>query len=69
MNEWGTGDIVDLFDFGFDQWRGKYIVMSSSVPRLVKIKNQGTGSQQFVSSSRLRRSVSPQFFIKSLAAS
>jgi hypothetical protein len=69
MNEWGAGDIVDLFDFGFNQWRGKYIVMSSSVPRLVKIKNQGTGSQQFVSSSRLRRSVSQQFFIKSLAIS
>jgi hypothetical protein len=69
MNEWSTGDIVDLFDFGFNQWRGKYIVMPSSAPLLVKIKNQGTGSQQFVSSSRLRRSVSRQFFIKSLAVS
>jgi hypothetical protein len=51
-------------------WRGQYIVMAKKVDTpLIKIKNQGTGSQQFVSADRLRKSRLSQFFIKSLKPS
>lgn len=60
------GDIVDLLDARFG-WRGRYIVMEKKTDTpLVKIKNLGTNSQQFVSAERLRRSKLPQFFIKGL---
>ncbi len=60
------GDIVDLLDVRFG-WRGRYIVMDKKTDTpLVKIKNLGTNSQQFVGAERLRRSKLPQFFIKSL---
>jgi hypothetical protein len=58
-----TGDIVDLNDGNFG-WRGKYIVMVKKVETpLIKIKNLGTGSQQFVSAESLRKSRSSQFFL------
>jgi hypothetical protein len=63
---YSTGDIVDLNDLMFG-WRGQYIVMAKKVDTpLVKIRNLATGSQQFVSPDRLRKSRLSQFFIKSL---
>lgn len=59
-----VGDIVDLNDRIFG-WRGKYIVMvQKSDSGKVKIKNLATNSQQFVSASRLRRSICEQFRLK-----
>jgi hypothetical protein len=64
---YSTGDIVDLNDLMFG-WRGQYIVMAKKVDTpLVKIRNLATGSQQFVSPERLRKSRLSQFFVKSLA--
>lgn len=61
-----TGAIVDLNDLLFG-WRGQYVVLAKKVDTpLIKVKNMGTNSQQFVSADRLRRSRLPQFFIKSL---
>jgi hypothetical protein len=61
------GDIVDLFDTTFKEWRGRYTVMDKRVDSpLVKIKNLGTNSQQFVSPDRLRKGKLGQFFIKGL---
>jgi hypothetical protein len=58
-----TGDIVDLSDANFG-WRGKYIVMTKKVETpLIKIKNLGTGSQQFVRAESLRKSKCAQFFL------
>jgi len=63
---YSTGDIVDLNDLMFG-WRGQYIVMAKKVDTpLVKIRNLATGSQQFVSPERLRKSRLSQFFVKSL---
>jgi len=63
---YNPGDIVDLNDLMFG-WRGQYIVMAKKVDTpLVKIKNMGTNSQQFVSPDRLRKSRLSQFFLKSL---
>jgi hypothetical protein len=63
---YNVGDIVDLNDRVFG-WRGKYVVMVKKTETpLIKIKNQGTGSQQFVSADRLRLSRLPQFSLKSL---
>lgn len=63
---YSAGDIVDLNDRIFG-WRGQYIVMAKKVDTpLIKIKNMGTNSQQFVSADRLRRGRLSQFFIKSL---
>jgi hypothetical protein len=63
---YNVGDIVDLNDLMFG-WRGQYIVVTQKAHfHLVKIKNLGTNSQQFVSPDRLRRSRLQQFFIKSL---
>jgi hypothetical protein len=61
-----TGDVVDLEDALFG-WRGQYIIMAKKVKTpLIKIRNLGTGSQQFVSANKLRKSRLSQFFIKSL---
>jgi hypothetical protein len=61
-----VGDIVDLNDLMFG-WRGKYVVIAQKTHfHLVKIKNLGTNSQQFVSANRLRKSRLSQFFIKGL---
>jgi hypothetical protein len=61
-----SGDIVDLNDQLFG-WRGQYTVVGMSPDgRLIKIRNLGTKSQQFVSPSKLRKSRLQQFFIKSL---
>lgn len=61
------GDIVDLFDTTFQQWRGRYIVLPKKVvTELIKIKNLGTNSQQFVRAKRLRKGRLSQFFLKSL---
>lgn len=61
-----SGDIVDLQDSIFG-WRGQYTVIGMSPDgKLVKIKNCGTGSQQFASPDKLRKSRLSQFFIKSL---
>ena len=58
-----AGDIVYLNDGNFG-WRGKYIVMVKKVETpLIKIKNLGTGSQQFVRAESLRKSRSSQFFL------
>jgi hypothetical protein len=63
---YSPGDIVDLNDRLFG-WRGVYTVMpTQSVTSLIKIKNQGTGSQQFVSADRLRKGRLSQFFLKGL---
>ena len=63
------GDIVDLLDGCFG-WRGRYIVMDKRIDSpLVKIKNLGTNSQQFVSTKRLRKGRLSQFFIASLRPS
>jgi hypothetical protein len=63
-----TGDIVDLNDGNFG-WRGRYIVMAKKIDTpLIKIKNLGTGSQQFVDEGSLRKSKLPQFSMKSLWA-
>jgi hypothetical protein len=64
-----VGDLVDLYDFGFRQWRGEYTVMK--LPHetggiLYKIRNTKTGSQQFVKEKALRRSRLGPFRIESL---
>jgi hypothetical protein len=65
---YNVGDIVDLNDLMFG-WRGKYMVVVQKTHfHLVKIKNLGTNSMQFVSPDRLRKSRLSQFFLKSLQA-
>jgi hypothetical protein len=66
LQQWAPGAVVDLNDALFG-WRGSYVVVASKVQtELVKIKNLKTGSQQFVSPSRLRMGRLPQFSIASL---
>lgn len=48
------GTLVDLYDSGFKQWRGEYIVVKITETGLYKIKNTKTNSQQFVKESALR---------------
>jgi hypothetical protein len=61
------GDKVDLFDIGFKEWRGSYVVMPKKTDTpLIKIRNIKTGSLQFVSAGRLRRAKLPPFFIRGL---
>lgn len=48
------GTLVDLYDSGFKQWRGEYIVVKITETGLHKIKNTKTNSQQFVSEDKLR---------------
>lgn len=64
-----TGDQVDLYDYSLQVWRGQYVVMKSNASGdLIKIRNTGTGSQQFVRAKNLRRGKCPPFFIKILSA-
>ena len=60
------GTIVDLYDFGFRQWRGEYIVMKLGDNGLHKIKNTKTNSQQFVKEKALRMGRLAPFRIESL---
>ena len=48
------GTIVDLYDSGFKQWRGEYIVAKITETGLYKIKKTKTNSQQFVREKALR---------------
>ena len=64
-----VGDLVDLYDTGFHQWRGEYSVIklpSETGGTYYKIRNTKTNSQQFVREKALRRSRLGPFSIKSL---
>jgi len=65
--KYSVGTIVDLYDAGFKQWRGEYIV-SKIYPEtgLYKIKNTKTNSQQFVKEKALRIGRLKPFRIESL---
>jgi hypothetical protein len=66
---YNVGDIVDFRDELFG-WRGRYVIVAQKTHfHLIKIKNIGTNSMQFVSPDRLRKSRLSQFFIKSLMPS
>jgi hypothetical protein len=66
---YNVGDIVDFRDELFG-WRGRYVIVAQKTRfHLIKIKNIGTNSMQFVSPDRLRKSRLSQFFIKSLMPS
>ena len=60
------GTLVDLYDSGFRQWRGEYIVMKLTESGLHKIKNTKTNSQQFVKEKALRMGRLAPFRIESL---
>jgi hypothetical protein len=61
-----VGEIVDLND-RIMGWRGQYSVMMKIADTpLIKIKNLGTNSQQFVSADRLRKGRLAQFTVKSI---
>jgi hypothetical protein len=60
------GTLVDLYDFGFKQWRGEYIVVKLGDNGLHKIKNTKTNSQQFVKEKALRMGRLAPFRIESL---
>ena len=61
------GTLVDLYDPGFKQWRGEYIVVKTYPETgLYKIKNTKTNSQQFVKETALRIGRLGPFSIKSL---
>lgn len=60
------GTLVDLYDFGFKQWRGEYVVMKLGDNGLHKIKNTKTNSQQFVKEKALRMGRLAPFRIESL---
>jgi hypothetical protein len=60
------GTLVDLYDSGFKQWRGEYVVVKINESGLYKIKNTKTNSQQFVKEKALRIGRLGQFSIKSL---
>jgi hypothetical protein len=65
--KYNVGTIVDLYDYGFKQWRGEYtIVKLYPETELYKIKNNKTGSQQFVKEKTLRVGRLCPFRIKSL---
>jgi hypothetical protein len=63
-----VGDLVDLYDTGFGQWRGEYSVIKLPADErgLYKIRNTKTNSQQFVKEKALRRSRLGPFRIESL---
>jgi hypothetical protein len=65
--KFSIGTIVDLYDFGFKQWRGEYII-AKIIPEtgLYKIKNTKTNSQQFVKEKALRIGRLKPFRIESL---
>jgi hypothetical protein len=60
------GTLVDLYDSGFQQWRGEYTVVKITDTGLHKIKNTKTNSQQFVNETVLRIGRLGPFSIKSL---
>lgn len=63
-----VGEVVDLYDHSLGLWRGQYVVMKSTASGdFIKIRNTGTGSQQFVKASSLRRGKCLPFFVKSLS--
>ncbi|MGA0070956.1 MAG: hypothetical protein ACO3HP_06625 [Candidatus Nanopelagicaceae bacterium] len=68
MAKFPVGTIVDLYDFGFRQWRGEYIVIKTpdSDRALYKIRNTKTNSQQFVKEKALRIGRLGPFSIESL---
>lgn len=68
--KFSVGTIVDLYDSGFKQWRGEYII-TKIYPEtgLYKIKNTKTGSQQTVREKALRIGRLKPFRIESLHAS
>lgn len=55
------GSVVDLYDFTMSRWRGKYTVVRTNAQGLHRIKNNKTGSQQWVSEDKLRPSTCTQF--------
>jgi hypothetical protein len=65
--KFSVGTIVDLYDFGFKQWRGEYII-TKVIPEtgLYKIKNTKTNSQQFVKEKALRIGRLKPFRVESL---
>jgi len=65
--KFSVGLIVDLYDSGFKQWRGEYIV-TKVYPEtcLYKIKNTKTNSQQTVKEKALRMGRLGPFRIESL---
>ena len=65
--KFSVGLIVDLYDSGFKQWRGEYIIVKV-IPEtgLYKIKNTKTNSQQFVKEKALRIGRLGPFRIESL---
>jgi hypothetical protein len=68
MAKFSVGTIVDLYDFGFRQWRGEYIVIK--IPEgdrpLYKIRNVRTNAQQWVKETALRIGRLGPFRIESL---
>jgi hypothetical protein len=60
------GTLVDLYDSGFQQWRGEYTVVKITETGLHKIKNTKTNSQQFVKETALRMGRLRPFRIESL---
>ena len=68
--KFSVGLIVDLYDSGFKQWRGEYIIVKV-IPEtgLYKIKNTKTNSQQFVKEKALRTGRLGPFRIESLHSS
>jgi len=65
--KFSIGTIVDLYDGGFKQWRGEYIVVKIYPETgLYKIKNTKTNSQQFVKEKALRIGRLKPFRIESL---
>jgi hypothetical protein len=68
--KFSVGTIVDLYDVGFKQWRGEYIIVKAILETgLYKIKNNKTNSQQFVKEKALRIGRLGPFRIESLHAS
>jgi hypothetical protein len=68
MIKFPIGTLVDLYDSGFRQWRGEYIVMKAPLEPggLYKIRNTKTNSQQQVKEGSLRISRLPPFRIESM---
>jgi hypothetical protein len=65
--KFSIGLIVDLYDSGFQQWRGEYIVAKIyPETKLYKIKNTKTNSQQTVREEALRIGRLKPFRIESL---
>jgi hypothetical protein len=60
------GTLVDLYDPGFQQWRGEYTVVKITDTGLPKIKNTKTNGQPFVKETVLRIGRLGPFSIKSL---